>query len=272
MGDIARPSVEDPLVLAASEGIGGPIGQRAAPHPWWTPVRVVLAVACVAFVLGMAQKTPCVQNNWNSANLRYAQMCYSDVPYLYTGRGFAERTAPFSDTGGRYEAMEYPVVIGYFAYGAAVVTHALSGWPDVSVRAARPADQVYLAPGVSDEMGLYFKVTAVLLGLTALLAAWFMAGAHRDRPWDAMLFAAAPAMVLSGLINWDLLAVAMVAGAMWAWSRGRPVLTGVMIGLGTATKLYPMFLIGAFLVWRGLKRPPAPADVDEPAAEAPAAE
>jgi phosphatidylglycerol:prolipoprotein diacylglycerol transferase len=34
----------------------------------------------------------------------------------------------------------------------------------------------------------------------------------------------------------------------------------------------PMFLVGAFLVWRGLKRPPAPAEADEPTAEAPAAE
>jgi phosphatidylglycerol:prolipoprotein diacylglycerol transferase len=34
----------------------------------------------------------------------------------------------------------------------------------------------------------------------------------------------------------------------------------------------PMFLIGAFMVWRGLKKPPAPVELDEPAAEAPAAE
>ena len=46
-------------------------------------------------------------------------MCYSDVPYLYVGRGFAERVLPFSDTGGRYGDLEYPVGIGYFAYGAA---------------------------------------------------------------------------------------------------------------------------------------------------------
>jgi uncharacterized membrane protein len=245
---MARPSLDDPLVTAASEAIGGPVGEHAGPHPWWTPVRVVLAVACLALLLGMAQKSPCVSANWGGGNLRYAQMCYSDVPYLYTGRGFAELSVPFSDTGGRWQVLEYPVTIGYFAYGAAVVTHALEGWPDVAARRQLPPDQVFGAPGVAEESGLYFIVTAVLLAGFALLAAYFMAGAHRGRPWDAMLFAASPALVLTGLINWDLLAVAAVAGALWAWARGRPVLSGVFIGLGAATKLYPVFLLGALLV------------------------
>ena len=244
----ARPSLDDPVVTAASEVIGGPVGEHAAPHPWWTPVRVVLAVAVLAFALGMVQKTPCVASNWQDTRLRYGAMCYSDVPYLYTGRGFAELRWPFSDTHGRYEAMEYPVVIGYFAYGAAAVTQALAGGPDVESRRALPADRVYAAPGVADEAGLYFVVTAILLGVVLLVAAWFMAGAQRGRPWDAMLFAVSPALVLAGLVNWDILAVAMVAAALWAWARGRTVLTGVMIGLGTATKLYPLFLLGAVLV------------------------
>jgi len=243
-----RPSREDPLVTAASESIGGPVGDRAKPHPWWTPVRVVLAVAAVALMLGMVQKTPCVSSNWTGGNERYAKMCYSDVPYLYTGRGFAERAFPFGENDDRYQAMEYPVVIAYFAHGAAVLTHAVSGWPDVEERAERSADEVYAAPGVAEESGRYFKVTAVLLAAFALLAAFFLSRAHRGRPWDAMLFAASPALVLTGLINWDLLAVAMVAGAMWAWARGKPLLTGIFIGLGTATKLYPVFLLGALLV------------------------
>jgi uncharacterized membrane protein len=245
---LVRPTHDDPVARAASESIGGPVGRRARPHPWWTPVRVVLAIACLGAMLGMAQKTPCVANHWSGPEYRYAALCYSDVPYLYTGRGFAERTVPFSDTGGRYQTMEYPVVIGYFAYGAALVTHALSGWPDVEARAALPAEDVGGAPGVAQESWLYFQVTAVLLAGFALLAAWFLAGTHRNRPWDAVLFAASPALVLAGLVNWDLIAVAAVAGALWAWSHGRPVLTGVMIGLGTATKLYPLFLLGALLV------------------------
>ncbi len=55
-------------------------------------------------------------------------------------------------------------------------------------------------------------------------------------------------LALTGLINWDLLAVGFVAGALWAWSRDRPVLTGILIGLGTATKLYPLFLLGGILI------------------------
>lgn len=247
-GRVVRPSLEDPLVTVASEAVGGPAGEHAAGHPWWTPVRVVLAVTCLAFLVGMVQKAPCVRTEWADGELRYAAMCYSDVPYLYTGRGFAELNLPFSDTEGRYQTMEYPVVIGYVAFGVAAVTHALSGWPDVDARADLPADEVHAAPGVREESGLYFLVTAVLLAGAALLAAWFLAGAQRGRPWDAMLLAASPGLVLAGLINWDLIAVAMVAGAFWAWARGRSVLTGVLIGLGTATKLYPMFLLGALLV------------------------
>lgn len=248
MSSGGRPSLEDPVLTTASEVVGGPAGAHASAHPWWTPVRVVLALACLGFVLGMVAKTPCVATGWSDAQVRYAAMCYSDVPYLYTGRGFAELSMPFSDTGDRYRVMEYPVVIGYVAYGAAVLTHVMSGSPDLAVRRALPADQVHAAAGVGQESELYFMVTAVLLGAALLLAAWFMVGAQRGRPWDAMLLVAAPALVLTGLINWDLLAVATVAGAFWAWTRDRPVLTGVMIGLGTATKLYPLFLLGAILV------------------------
>ena len=74
-----------PSAAAASEGVGGPVGDHAAPHPWWTPVRVVLAVTTLVFALGMLQKTPCVQADWSGDDVRYAALCYSDVPYLYTG-------------------------------------------------------------------------------------------------------------------------------------------------------------------------------------------
>ncbi len=87
-----------------------------------------------------------------------------------------------------------------------------------------------------------------------MAASWFLSGAHRRRPWDAALFAASPVFVLEGLINWDFLAVACVAAALWAQARDRPGWAGFAIGLGTALKLYPLFLLGGLLVIWGRDR------------------
>jgi len=256
VSDPVSPSREDPLVGSLSEVVGGPYGDRARPHRWWTPVRVVLALTALFFVLGMLQKAPCWSEDWTDGEQRYARMCYSDMPYLYTGRGLVELNWPYSDdaeTRERYErVMEYPVGISYFAYGAAWVTHAVHGFPDVAERGLRSVGDLAADPEIISERTDYVAVSAVLLGLAALLAAWFLARTHRSRPWDAAIFAVSPVLLFNGLINWDLLAVTFVAGALWAWSRDRPVLTGVMIGLGTATKLYPLFLLGGILVicWR----------------------
>ncbi len=236
------------MVASASEVIGGPAGRRSAGAPWWTPTRVVVAVACIVWALAMLQKAPCSAVDWNDSTLRARTMCYSDIPYLYSGRGFAELSVPYSDTGGRYPYLEYPVGTGYFTYGVAWATHAINGFPDREARASSSPDLLGTLPEVQQEGKHYFLLTAVLLAPFALLSAYFLAGAHRRRPWDAMGYAAAPVVIATGLINWDLLAVCCVAGALWAWARGRSLLSGALLGIGTATKLYPLFLLGAFLV------------------------
>ncbi len=250
-GPTVHPTVDDPLVGSLSEVVGGPVGTRAGRHPWWTPVRVLLALATIVLALGVVQKTSCFQESWQDGTERYTHMCYSDLPYLYTGRGFAELEWPYSDDAqdrARYAVMEYPVVISYWAYGTAWATHWLSGSPDLAPRYAVGADALGDVDGVVAETRLYVAVNAVGFAGLTLLAVWLLAGVHRRRPWDAALLAVSPALALTALVNWDLLAVVAVAGALWAWSRDKPLLTGVMIGLGTATKLYPLFLLGALLV------------------------
>jgi uncharacterized membrane protein len=247
----AYPSRDDPLVRTLSEGVGGPLGTRAGRHPWWTPVRVVLALTAVCLSLGMLQKSSCYQQSWQDGQARYAHMCYSDLPYLYTGRGFAELNWPYSDEDqvrARYQVMEYPVGISYWAWGAAWVTHWLNGSPDLDPRYDQPLDALSADRSVVRETRIFVVVNALGFAAVALLTAWLLAGVHRRRPWDAALFALSPALALTWLVNWDLLAVGLVAGALWAWSRDRPLLTGVLIGLGTATKLYPLFLLGGLLV------------------------
>ena len=90
-------TADDPLAAEYSLGVGGPIGTHAGRHPWWTPVRVVLALTALCCALGLVSKTPCYQTSWGSDEVRYSDLCYSDLPYLYVGRGFAELEWPYSD-------------------------------------------------------------------------------------------------------------------------------------------------------------------------------
>jgi len=258
--DAARPvplTADDPLAAAYSMGVGGPIGTHAGRHPWWTPLRVVLALAAVCCALGFVAKTPCYQTSWGSDEVRYSDLCYSDLPYLYVGRGFAELEWPYSDSisvRDRYEVMEYPVGIAYYAWGTAYLTHWLSGSPDLDGRGGLNQGQLYELDQVRHEEMLFTAVNAIGFALCALVASWCLVGVHRRRPWDAVLFAASPILLFEGMINWDLLAVVCVAGALLAHARGRPLLTGVLIGLGTAMKLYPLFLLGALAVIWGRDR------------------
>jgi uncharacterized membrane protein len=107
---------------------------------------------------------------------------------------------------------------------------------------------VWALPGMVRETQLFVVVNALGFAVLTLLTAYFLSLVNPGRPWDAVFFAASPTLALTGLINWDMLAVALVAAALWTWSRGSPVLTGVLIGLGAAAKLYPLFLLGALLV------------------------
>ncbi len=234
-----------------SEGLGGPTGSRAGGHPWWIPVRVVLALTAMCIALGLAQKTSCFEDSWRDGDQRYTHMCYSDLPYLYTGRGFAELNWPYSEdpeVRARYAVMEYPVVIAYYAWGTAWVTHWLVGSPDVSERALQRADSLFGNDEIGREVQYFVVVNALGFALVALLAAWLLTKVNPRRPWDAAIFALSPALLLNALVNWDLLAVGFVAAALWAWARDRPVLTGVLIGLGTATKLFPLLLLGGVFV------------------------
>lgn len=255
-----QPTREDPVAAALSEVVGGPVGTRAKPHSWWTPVRVMLAVFTVVFGLAVVQKAPCGASDWSDTDLRYRTMCYSDVPYLYTGRGFAEHRWPYGDSERTvvqadgttvteaYETMEYPVLTSYFVWGASLITSLVPSAPSEEVRANTQIGALWSLPGMAREVNTNFLITAILLFCCGLGAMYFLAGASPGRPWDAMAMAASPTLLVTGLVNWDLLAVLFTAGALWAWARGKPVLAGVMVGLGIAAKLYPLFLLGAFLV------------------------
>ncbi len=262
---MVAPTLDDPLARGSSAVAGGPLGRHALPgRSWWTPLRVILAVATVVFGLGIVQKSACVVEKWSDAAspLAFSHLCYSDIAYLYVGRGLAEGIWPYEPTGdlpvqeqpatpsAAHElTVEYPVLTGMWMGAAAAVTRLIGKAPDVS---QLPHDQVGSNLDVQYDSAVFWSVNAVGFFIVLLLALLLLVLAQPRRPWDALMVAGSPALALAATINWDVLALGCVAGVLWAWARRRPGLAGVLIGVGTATKLYPLFLLGPLLVlcWR----------------------
>lgn len=234
-----RPTRRDPVAASGSELIGGPAGRWAlrSPGGFLTPVRVVSLLAIGMFALGMVQKMPCYNWAWfRGAGAQYTHGCYSDIPHLYLGRGFSEGLLPYFDRlPGDMEYLEYPVLTGLFMQ--------VASWLNLADGSLQNQEQVY------------WLINAGMLMICTAVIAVCVARTHRHRPWDALLLALAPAFALTATINWDLLAVALTAAAMLMWSRGRPLAFGILLGLATAAKLYPVLLLGPLflLCWRAGK-------------------
>jgi uncharacterized membrane protein len=56
------------------------------------------------------------------------------------------------------------------------------------------------------------------------------------------MFAVSPGLFLSATVNWDLLAVGLMAIGWFCWARRRPAAAGIFIGLATSAKLWPVLL------------------------------
>lgn len=229
------PTRRDEVAAAGSELIGGPVGRRALLGTGAiTPVRVIALVAIGMFALGMVQKIPCYDWAWfRGSTSQYTHACYSDIPHLFVGRGFAEGLVPYFDRlSGDIEFLEYPVLTGLFMEVAS-----------------------WLTPGGGDLVHreqIYWMVNAGMLMVCAAVMAVAVARTHRRRPWDALLVALAPAFALTATINWDLLAVALTSVAVLMWSRGRPLAFGILLGLAIAAKFYPFLILWPVLLlcWR----------------------
>ena len=231
--DRVVPSWVDPVVAQASEAVGGPWGRHAVTGRalFWTPLRVCLLFTVVVLGLAWAKQAPCATGDW-SGSKQYTHLCYNDAVPLFGIHGQDEGLVPYLDS-----AVEYPVLTGGLMQLAAVV--------------ARAYDGLAAGPGLLPDtvpVETYYVVTCLLLSALALLVTRGVLGLTGRRPWDAAMVGLSPLLLVHAFTNWDLLAVALTTFGMLAWARRRPVLAGVLIGLGIAAKLYPVLLLGALLV------------------------
>lgn len=228
------PTHDDPVMRTGSEVVGGPAGKRIRFGPnssWWNATRVLILIAVMTFALGLVQKKPCYDGAWFGVGSQYSKACYSDMPHLYQGRGFADGTVPYfektPDEGMEY--LEYPVLTGGVMYFAGVVAREFGD-------------------DLEAEKKWFVMINALMMMACAVVMVVAVARTSGRRFWDAAIVAAAPVLALNGIINWDMVAVAITAVAMMAWARRNVVLAGILIGLATAAKLYPVLLLGPLLL------------------------
>jgi uncharacterized membrane protein len=192
---------------------------------------LVLAATAGTLALGAVAKEPCAAGSWQDGR-QYRRLCYSDIVPLYAAERLTGHRLPYLDSCPGPEngtCDEYPVLTMYF---------------------------MRLAAWVSKGYGAFFRANTVLLGLCALITSFLL---YRMTGERALMFALAPSLLLLSFVNWDLLAVALTAGATFAYLRGRDRGGGILLGLGAAAKLYPALLVIPFAAGRLRARRPADA-------------
>ena len=220
--DGAETATGPPVTAGARPPGAQPWQHRAAMLAGSTTALVLASLAGSA--LGFLNKAACRSGDWNVYLKQFQAHCYTDIYPLYFNERLSAGKVPY--TG---HPVEYPVLIGAAMQAVAWVVRPIS---DPFVRGRE-----------------FFDVTVLVLTLCAVagtLATAYLAG--RSRRWTALGVALAPGLILASFINWDLIAMALVALGMAAWAARRVILAGVLLGLAVATKFYPLLFFGPLLL------------------------
>ncbi|MBD0329382.1 MAG: DUF2029 domain-containing protein [Thermoleophilia bacterium] len=177
------------------------------------PARSIAAVCAVTLLASYALKE-CPGRTASALGLQ----CHTDVVALYYARHLDDRLFPYVHgalADGRLVggAIEYPVLTGLFMWS-------------VSMLVSTPGD--------------YFRATVLLLAPFGVATAFLLARMAGRR---ALLWAAAPALLLYAFVNWELLVVAAFVFGLWLVRRGRRAWAAVAFGVGGALKLFPLLLL-----------------------------
>jgi uncharacterized membrane protein len=188
-------------------------GRRATT---WVALAIVLGSLAATLAVGLAVKAPCASGNWSDGR-QYTRFCYSDIVPLYGTEQLSGGRLPYvNKCTGTGTCDEYPVLTMYL------------------MRLAATPVSTYAA---------FFYANAVLLGLCALAVAlclYLLVG------YRALLFAAAPTLLIYGFLNWDLLAVAAATAATLALLASDEITSGALLGVGAAAKFFPGLLAVPF--------------------------
>jgi uncharacterized membrane protein len=216
----------------------------------WSLAAWCVMLGAVVMSLGaFAQRLPCLQSdrdpqgqitlNWSN-DRPFVYYCYSDVVALYSADRldqageFPYRTSWVTGAGTpiQVQYVEYPVLTGLLMWSGASIAQGLG--------------RAGVFPNLATVV-LYFGVIAAVLAAAWLFVVSAVMRLSRE-PRYALLVALSPLVIAQLFTNFDAVAVAFATGGLLAWARRRPVLAGILIGLGGATKLYPLLFLVPLVV------------------------
>jgi uncharacterized membrane protein len=252
------PSRTDVIGAALSGVVGGPVGRHAliGRTRFFTPLRVMLAIAVLFLAFGYSTKAACLQSTDNGTadqrvaiweNQRaYYEFCYSDTVPLYTAELLSQGKFPYKshwtelddkheprlqyDGSPAIRYMEYPVLTGLYQYLSMALAKTYTAFSKL------------VSVPIIAEVVMFFNISALGLALAWMATVWATAMLSGRRIWDAAVVAGSPLLIFQAFTNFDALAAATAVGALLAWSRRKPLAAGALIGIGVALKLYPLLL------------------------------
>ncbi|MTK28881.1 hypothetical protein GL305_02315 [Nocardia seriolae] len=203
-------------------------------------IALIATLVCgVTLLIAYVNKARCaggsIEESGRSAIfdvIKDSNVCYSDIQYLWLGRGIDEHVFPYITggitpdgqlTGG---AVEYPVLSGLLMWIGGLGAH---------------TDAAFLLH------------SALLLAPFALLTAYLLA---RMAGPAALLWAASPPLVLYAFHNWELPVVATAVAAFYVMTvltkyslRDRAIAAAVFLAIGFCFKLYPGIFVLPLLIY-----------------------
>ena len=200
--------VRDPVLPPGlTTSLGGPAGRRLRPPDLGPLARLAPVVLLLALPLSAAalRQAGCLANGWRGQFPVWRQCAAPAVQALPTG-----------DLGGG--------LADFLGGGLRIAEPVLSAVTTTVLTA--------IAPGVGSAQQRWFLVLWVLVSAAVLAGLVVAVGTVRRHPdADPVALALSPVLALTLYRSTDLLPLALAVVAVWAWSRDRTRLAGVLGGL-----------------------------------------
>ncbi|MDN5853622.1 MAG: hypothetical protein L0K86_12415 [Actinomycetia bacterium] len=222
------------------------LGAHGRPGRWWTPVRVVLAIAALTFSLSLVAKAPCAAGAWWDSPRDAGYACSTDFATDYAMAGLAERVPAWHATGQHVVRPDQTTPDAALSYVAAVTAQALTGGADIDERRTQPVVDLAADHEVRAEAVAFIAVSALVQLVAFLMGVLLLVRSSPAHPYAVTAAAGAPVILFTALLGWDMVLFALVCAAWWAWSSRRASFAGACIGVAGAMTFWPILLMPAF--------------------------